>query len=294
MPISKKAYVVMFLVGGATIALMASASKASAKSVTPKPPGTKPPGEGDITVQPPGPSGVPDGTTPPITVHTDDSGNVTGVTVESDKPQTPGLPGQPGSFPGSQPPAGSVVTTIPGPPVGGTPSPVPGITDQAPSPIAAQEVQPQNDPNGTVMLARVMLARETAKDWKADLQPDIARWQKIVGLKNDGKFGPKSVEKMAEEVAVLPLVRYWSQPVYNKATAQKAHKEMLARVIAKLTPLLPMSDYHITALKGLADREAGQALAKNPPPAATLEDVNALFTKFIDPKAVAAGKQAVS
>lgn len=286
MPLSKKAYVVIFLAGGAGLLLLAGT--ANAKSATKPgtkpgdaPPGTKP-GEGEITVQPPGAGGLPDGTVPPVTVHTDEDGNVTGVTVPAE---------QPGAGSGSgQPPAGSVVTTIPGPPV---PSPAPDITNQPPSPIAAQEVQPQNDPNGTVMLARILLARETAPDWKGDFGPEVALWQKQVGLKNDGKFGPKALERMAAEVGVLPLVRYWSQPVYNKATAMKATADIVARAIAKLTPLLPDSEYHIAALKAGLGREQGQALAKNPAPARTLEEVQAIIAQ-LDKKAVSDGKKVVS
>ncbi len=297
MALSKRAYVVILGAGLGGIILMAMASKANAATV--KKPGAIPPKPGgDIKVEPPGPSGLPDGTVAPVTVETDEHGNVTGVTVEDDPSKRPGYdsgvstPINPSGVPSQGTTPGNV-TTIPGPPAGGGKL---DITNAPPAPIAAQEVQPENDPNGTVMLARVLLARETAPGWKKDLMPEVKLWQSQVGLKPDGQFGMKSLERMAEEVAILPIVRFWSSPVFHKASAVKEYRNIVARAIAKLTSKLPMSEYHIAALKaGVAQgREKGQSLDRDPKPVSTLAEVEAMFKNYLDPKALSDAGKAIS
>lgn len=96
---------------------------------------------------------------------------------------------------------------------------IPNITPA--TPLQTHETTPALDPHGTVALAKDMIDAESAAGWKAALSERIRAWQSAMGLKADGKFGPGSAYKMALEVGVLPLVRYWPQLTQLKPELQK-------------------------------------------------------------------------
>lgn len=146
------------------------------------------------------------------------------------------------------------------------------ITDGATVlPISAEETSERLDPNGTVALARLMLARENMPGWKEDMQDEIGEWQSGVGLVTDGKFGIKSAAKMASEVGLLPLVRFWPKnaPI---ATSLKDYQGQIGAVINDLRAELPDSAAQIIGLQESVKREEGQAYGvTNPEGEDTLE-----------------------
>lgn len=148
------------------------------------------------------------------------------------------------------------------------------------TPLAAAETSPEMDPDGTVALARLMLARESMPNWKADrMGGDIKEWQQGVGAKPDGMFGIKSAARMAEEVGILPMVRYWPKSTNSKKAAEKLYDSAIAVVIDKLKTDLPDSEAHIAALTASMNREKAVSYGtKNPPAQNTIafaQDVSA-------------------
>lgn len=135
-----------------------------------------------------------------------------------------------------------------------------------PSPLAMAEDEPELDPYGTVALARLMLAREMAPGWKSDLKDLVAEWQRKRGLKDDGEFGVLSVEKMAEEVGILPLVRAWTLGKHwDTWSAKQDYDARIKGVMKRLESELPDSRSHIFALGESIKREQAQALKKDTP-----------------------------
>lgn len=251
MSMSKKGLVIVLGSLGLGVALIIASAKKASASPRPKPAEE----DEDVIIQPPSPdTGMPDGSVPPITVSTDENGKVTAVTTEDE--------------------SGQAVDVTPSPVPTAT-DPVPVITQQPPTPLSAAEIQPQNDPYGTVLLARLLLAREVAPKWKEDMKPEVASWQSKVGLEADGLFGVKSVARMAREVGILPLVRYWSKSKHpNKNIGLKDYQASIQGAIATLESGRPETDNHIAALKMSVGREKGQGFSQNPAPNNTLEEVN--------------------
>jgi hypothetical protein len=158
------------------------------------------------------------------------------------------------------------------------------------TPLAAAETSPELDPDGTVALARLMLARETMPGWKDDrMGGDIAEWQRNVGLVSDSLYGIKSAARMAEEVGVLPLVRFWSKGLTSKKTAEKAYDVEITRVINQLKKDLPDSRAQIDALIASMSREVAVSFGNaNPPAQKTLDfvqDVNDAIAESAERKA---------
>lgn len=137
------------------------------------------------------------------------------------------------------------------------------------SPLGAEETTPQMDPYGTVSLARLLLAREEMPGWKADLTEEIKEWQREpgIGLTDDGKFGPKSLGKMAMEVGILPLIRYYPSSVTTKAQGIALAKSEVKKAINALQAELPDSQAQIDALTLSMGREKAQSMGTNNPPA---------------------------
>lgn len=153
------------------------------------------------------------------------------------------------------------------------------IQGQTPTNLAITETAAELDPDGTVSLARLLLVRETLPGWKEDLQQDIREWQEKTGdLIVDGKFGIVSAARMALEVGILPLVRFFPKTVYTKAQAKAAYDERIISSINMLKESLPDSQAQIDGLVMSMGREKAQAFGNaNPPVQDTLtfiQDVN--------------------
>lgn len=133
------------------------------------------------------------------------------------------------------------------------------------SELAAEETAPELDPDGTVALARIMLTREEMPGWKSDLQDDVGEWQESVGLKKDGQFGVKSAARMATEVGILPLIRYWPKDTYTKKQALQRYADTINPVINDLKSSLPDSQPQIDALTLSMGREKAQTWGNNNP-----------------------------
>lgn len=134
-------------------------------------------------------------------------------------------------------------------------------------PLAVEEITEKFDPKGSVKLARLLLVREELPNWKKDtLDGDVGEWQELVGLKKDNKFGVESAARMAEEVGVLPLVRYWPSNVTTKKQAKDLFASKIGSVISNLRKALPDSQAHIDALTASINREKAVTMGTNNPP----------------------------
>lgn len=149
-------------------------------------------------------------------------------------------------------------------------------------PISAAETSKQLDPLGTIALARLLLSRENLSGWKTDLADEIRTWQGPAGLTIDGKFGPKSAARMAQEVGIVPLVRFWPS---NRTLAQglKTYRDEMGKTLAALKKQLPDSQAQILGVDMSQRREKGQAFGSdNPPPAQTLDFVQDVMEAIED------------
>lgn len=153
-------------------------------------------------------------------------------------------------------------------------------------PLAAEETSPDLDPYGTVALARLMLAREAMRDWKHDLQEEVKEWQSQpgIGLEADGKFGIVSAGKMAEEVGILPLIRFYPSNTYTRQQAIDRYKTAAKDWISFAEQSLPDSEAQILALRASISREKAQSFgASNPseqPVIQFIDKVNKEVAKF--------------
>lgn len=138
-------------------------------------------------------------------------------------------------------------------------------------PLVAEEVKPSNDPNGTILLARILLDEQGKPGWKY-VSSAVSDWQKKVGLTADGKFGPGSAVKMADEVAIMPFVRYWP---LGSASKQKAVSDYRGRLKAVAVRLAPKYPEHATMLIRSADLETGQGWPTKPATAPAREPTEA-------------------
>ena len=135
-------------------------------------------------------------------------------------------------------------------------------------PIAAEETSEEMDPKGTVFLARILLAREGSSGWKEALQSEVKAWQSRVGLTADGKFGPGSAERMAREVGVLPLVRFWPLGEWRREVAVDNYRARIERVAQSVEA---ENSAHAAALRASARRETGQGWPSAPAPITATE-----------------------
>lgn len=133
---------------------------------------------------------------------------------------------------------------------------------EVPPPLADEEIKAPADPIGTIALARTMITREATTGWKSALQPEIKAWQTRAGLVADGKFGPKSALKMADEVGTLPRIRYWPKGSPSKDIAVKRYRR---DVFTKAENLDEMGKReHAAALRVSAETETGQGWPRTP------------------------------
>lgn len=139
------------------------------------------------------------------------------------------------------------------------PPPAPNV---APVPeISTAETTPQADPNGTIALARALISEEGQSGWK-HVSDSVKAWQGRLGLKQDGQLGPKSVQRMASEVAILPLVRYWALDSKPLATQLANHRDALFTMAE--SKKLDGDTVWASGLIASAEREQGQGWPKSP------------------------------
>ena len=90
---------------------------------------------------------------------------------------------------------------------------------------------------------------------------DVKAWQKRVGtLVVDGEFGEKSELRMAQEVGILPLIRYWPASS-QKATEVPKYQAALRAYAASVQASNPA---HAIALNNSAAFEVGYGYTANP------------------------------
>lgn len=158
---------------------------------------------------------------------------------------------------------------VPLPPLPPAPSPSPpaaqGPSTSTTPELAKEETSAPADPNGTIALARVLIETESQPGWKGKHKAMVKSWQKAVGYSGaaaDGKFGPGSALKMAREVGVLPLIRYYPKGSPTKAAAVEKYREQLydyARVLDG-----EGKKEHAKAIRESAVHEKGQGWPTTP------------------------------
>lgn len=255
----------LLFVGGAVVATvlaMAGGSPPRKKRKAPTQPAA--------TVEVPGPSGYPDGTVAPVAVPITPEGTTLEPVVAPPVVTVPlmGAPSTPEPLSSSED-----VNREQAGPVEMPPSPAPTITDEPVAPLAQAEMAADTDPQGTVGLARILLVREQAPGWKVDLGPDVAAWQARVGLLDDEQFGLDSLKRMAEEVGILPLVRYWPKRIASKKQALAEYRAIVQKVMRELEKHAPASDMHVKALAFSMGREKAQTFGANPGPQPVLREI---------------------
>lgn len=173
---------------------------------------------------------------------------------------------QPPQFPTSASPAASppaAPTAMPA----ATPSSAPAAVPPGTPPLAVEETKPENDPYGTIRLARLLLDEQSRKGWKY-VSDAVKQWQSRVGLTADGKFGPGSAMRMAQEVAILPWIRYWSLGFPSKQAALDNYRGRLKAFALQIQPTQPE---HATSLIISANKETAQGWPSTPAAAAGSE-----------------------
>jgi len=189
------------------------------------------------------------------------------VVVAPPAPVTPvSVPAAPAAVPAAAP----VIPAAPAPVIPAAPAPVPASTPVIPPAapntppvpeISTEETTPQADPNGTIALARALISEEGQSGWK-HVSDSVKTWQGRLGLKQDGQLGPKSVQRMASEVAILPLVRYWALNSQPLATQLANHRDALFTMAE--AKKLDGDTVWAAGLIASAEREQGQGWPKTP------------------------------
>lgn len=135
-------------------------------------------------------------------------------------------------------------------------------------PLAGEETKPENDPYGTLKLCHVLLDEQSRPNWKY-VSAAVKQWQAKVGLTQDGKFGPGSALRMAQEAAYLPTVRYWPASSPSKASAVNDYR---GRLKALALSMPANRNEHAAALLIAADREQGQGWPATAPKASPISE----------------------
>jgi hypothetical protein len=144
-----------------------------------------------------------------------------------------------------------------------TAAPVPeGATlpDEAP-PLATEETTEEADPNGTIALARALLAEEMTPDWRSESSA-VAAWESRMDLGSSGKFGVNDAQRMANEVAVLPIIRYWATGGRTLKQQLKDYRDFLYMFADSYR--IEGKPEHAAALIASAEREQGQGWPSDP------------------------------
>jgi hypothetical protein len=145
-------------------------------------------------------------------------------------------------------------------PTSATPAPTSLPTVEA-APITAEEMTEAADPNGTITLARALLASEQQPDWRSD-SPAVAAWESKMGLGSSGKFGPDDAIQMAQEVAILPLIRFWQKGGETLKQQLFDYRRMLYLFADSYR--IEGKTEHAAALVASAEREQGQGWPSDP------------------------------
>lgn len=135
--------------------------------------------------------------------------------------------------------------------------PVPTL-NVPPRPPASTAELPSPSPQDTVTMVQRLLAQETQPNWKKS-DPVLQAWQKSRGLVDDGKFGPGTALRVADEIGTIPLIRFWPKGTYPEGHWINDYKAALVEK-ANASPS-PRKEQ----LMASADRENGQGFARNVP-----------------------------
>jgi hypothetical protein len=163
--------------------------------------------------------------------------------------------------------------TIPQPTIPQPTIPEPAVPEPAaPEPTIPQPSVPQPTietpsvvPADTAALARLMLQDESGPNWKKKY-PSLMTWQGKRGLTTDGKFGPGSALRMAQEIGTLPIVRFWPKGSQREPAVQ-AFRELLIEE-AQNAP-----EPRKSQLYAATEREQGQGFGRGQEAIATLIDL---------------------
>ena len=221
--------------------------------------------DGIVSIQPTQPTPTPEDeepSEPPAVVVDEDEGTATAVPPEA-RPEAP---------PAEEGPEDEVFPEIrdrtPG--VGpGIPEPEEPEEPEDAGELPGREVQPVVDPNGTIALARTLIGAESRSDWKTAYKSKVIDWQRKVGLKPDGMFGPKSALRMAEKVGVLPRIRYWSRTGGTLSQQLTKFRDDLYTLAANLQQQGKVE--HAAALMVSGEKETGQGWPRTPAPVSAEE-----------------------
>jgi hypothetical protein len=199
---------------------------------------------------------------PPAVVVDEQQGTVTPVA-----PETPPV-GPPPSPPPATPPTAPPTGGVERPPTGGVVAPTPPTPTPAEPELPEHETQPLVDPNGTVALARTLIADEAKPNWKTLHSAAVKVWQRKMGTEAvgtaDGLFGPKSALGMAHEVGVLPRIRYWSKKGGTLQQQLGKFRDNLYTLAANLDQ--QGKHEHAAALRVSGEAETGQGWPSKPAP----------------------------
>lgn len=164
-------------------------------------------------------------------------------------------------------------------PVTVEPAPDLGSSSKGVPPLVKAETSPALDPVGTVGLAHVLLQSENKPNWKHEDMTLVSNWQKATGtLVPDGKFGPKSAYRMAEEVGVLPYVRFWTH--WDKNQGLKEYRTELLKIADRLEAENPIKARHAEALRLSAQREQAQSFPSKPAAQPSSKEVDAILNEL--------------
>lgn len=190
---------------------------------------------------------------PPVVVVAPDSSSPPVLPAEPAPPQVVVLP----------PPSGgggpTVPVVLPAPPSSGPPPfvpdlpapPAPSGDSQPVTPPAPAAQAPAVVPADTAALVQALLQAEATKGWKK-IDAAVMAWQKSRGLKQDGKFGPKSALTVAAEIGTVPIIRYWPTGQYKEGPWLNQYRAALLELAAKAT------EPRASQLRHSAQREQGQ------------------------------------
>jgi hypothetical protein len=130
-------------------------------------------------------------------------------------------------------------------------APVPSGDSQPVTPPAPAAQAPAVVPADTAALVQALLQAEASKGWKK-IDAAVMAWQKSRGLKQDGKFGPKSALTVAAEIGTVPIIRYWPTGQYKEGPWLNQYRAALLELAAKAT------EPRASQLRHSAEREQGQ------------------------------------